>query len=85
MIRIDGNLTDATFRVKSDTINYNDRGGRIFGYCVEAYPKHDYYTINYITGTLVEYSRETYNAKPTDEIFIDVYFNINGKIGDMIE
>lgn len=84
MIKIDGKLTDATFKVKSDAIQLNDSGSRIFVYCVEAYSVHDSYTMNYITETLSEYVKETYNAKSTDEMFINIEFNVNKKIGDII-
>ena len=85
MVKIDGKLTDATFKVKSDAIHYNDKGDRIFVYCVETYTTHDSYTmINYVTETLSEYSKETYNAKGNDEVFINIEFNVNRKIGDII-
>lgn len=84
MVKIDGNLTDATFKVKSHTIQFNDSGNRIFGYCVEAYITHDSYAINYIAETLAEYSKEAYNAKSNDEVFINIEFNVNKKIGDII-
>lgn len=84
MIRIDGKLTDATFKVKSHCVHENDKGNRIFVYCVEAYTTHDSYTINYITEALAEYSKESYNAKGNDEVFINIEFNVNKKIGDII-
>lgn len=84
MIKIDGKLTDATFKVKSHAVQVNDKGDRIFVYCVEAYTTHDSYTIQYITETLAEYSKETYNAKGNDEVFINIEFNVNRKIGDII-
>lgn len=84
MIKIDGKLTDATFKVKSHAVQVNDKGDRIFVYCVEAYTAHDSYTIKYITETLAEYSKETYNAKGNDEVFINIEFNVNRKIGDII-
>ena len=84
MIKIDGYLTDATFKIKSHAVQDNDKGDRIFVYCVEAYTTHDSYTINYITETLAEHSKETYNAKGNDEVFINVQFNVNRKIGDII-
>lgn len=84
MVKIDGNLTDATFKVKSHAIQVNDSGNRIYVYCVEAYTKHDSCTINYITEALALYSKETYDAKNNDEIFINIEFNVNKKIGDII-
>lgn len=84
MIKIDGNLTDATFKVKSHVVQLNDNGDRIFVYCVEAYTTHDSYTIKYITETLAEYSKEIYEARGNDEIFINIEFNVNRKIGDII-
>lgn len=84
MVKIDGKLTDATFKVKSHAVQVNDKGDRIFVYCVESYTTHDSYTINYITETLTEYSKETYNAKGNDEVFINIEFNVNRKIGDII-
>lgn len=84
MVKIDGKLTDATFKVKSHAVQVNDSGNRIFVYCVEAYTTHDSYTINYITEVLAEYSKEIYNAKGNDELFINIEFNVNKKIGDII-
>lgn len=84
MVKIDGYFTDATFKVKSHAVQVNDKGDRIFVYCVEAYTTHDSYTIKYITETLAEYSKETYNAKGNDEVFINIEFNVNRKIGDII-
>lgn len=84
MIKIDGKLTDATFKVKSHCVHVNENGYNMFVYCVEAYTTHDSYTIKYITETLAEYSKETYNAKGNDEVFINIEFNVNRKIGDII-
>ena len=84
MIKIDGYLTDATFKIKSHAVQVNDKGDRIFVYCVEAYTTHDSYTIKYITETLAEYSKETYKAIGNDEVFINIEFNVNRKIGDII-
>lgn len=84
MIKIDGKLTDATFKVKSHTIHSKDNGSRIFVYCVEAYMTHNSYAINYITETLALFSKESYNAKGNDEVFINIEFNVNKKIGDII-
>lgn len=84
MIKIDGYFTDATFKVKSHAVQVNDKGDRVFVYCVEAYTTHDSYTIKYITETLAEYSKETYNATGNDEVFINIEFNVNRKIGDII-
>lgn len=84
MVKIDGKLTDATFKVKSHAVQVNDSGNRIFVYCTEAYTTHDSYTIDYITETLAEYSKEAYNAKGNDEVFINIEFNVNKKIGDII-
>ena len=84
MVKIDGKLTDATFQVMSEAVQVNDKGDRIFVYCVEAYTTHDSYTINYITETLAEYSKETYKATGNDEVFINIEFNVNRKIGDII-
>lgn len=83
MIKIDGKLTDATFKVKSNAIQVNDNGNKIYVYCVEAYTSHDSYTIKYITETLAEYSKEAYNASCNDEVFIAIEFDVNKKIGDI--
>lgn len=84
MVKIDGKLTDATFKVKSHAIQVNDKGNRIYVYCVEAYTPHDSYTLKYITDTLAVYVKETYDAKNNDELFINVEFNVNKQIGDII-
>ena len=84
MVKIDGHLTDATFKVKSHAVQVNDSGNRIFVYCVESYTAHDSYTIKYITDALATYVKETYNAKGKDEIFINIEFNVNKQIGDII-
>lgn len=83
MVRIDGGLTDATFRVKSEAVQHNDKGNKIFIYCVEAYSTYEY-TICYIAEVLARYAKEHCNAKDTDEIFVDVTFNVNKAIGDII-
>lgn len=83
MVKIDGKLTDATFKVKSHAIQVNDKGNRIYVYCVEAYTPHDSYTLEYITEKLAEYSRKTYEAKDNDEVFINIEFNVNKLIGEI--
>lgn len=84
MVKIDGNLTDATFKVKSDAVLNSESGGRLFVYCVEAYTPHDSCTIDYITETLAEYSKKEYNAKGNEELILNIEFNIDKKIGDII-
>lgn len=84
MVKIDGKLTDATFKVKSDALQINDRGNKIYVYCVEAYEKDNPYIMDYIAEKLALYVKAKYNAKDTDEMFINIEFNVNKEIGDII-
>lgn len=84
MIKIDGKLTDATFKVTAEAIQTNDKGRKIYVYCVEAYEKDNPYIMDYIAEKLALYVTSKYNAKDTDEMFINIEFNVNKEIGDII-
>lgn len=82
MVKIDGKLTDATFRVLSESQYHDANGNKVYAFCVEAYILDDS-TIEYVSGVIANDMVIKRNAKSTDRIFINLSYNIDERIGDI--
>lgn len=83
MVKIDGKLTDATFKVMSEAIHVDENGNRVFVFCCDTYTI-EVDTIDYISGILAEHVRAKYSAKNDDRIYINITYNTDNRIGDII-
>lgn len=83
MIRIDGKLTDATFKVMSESTHVDENGNHVYVFCCDTYTI-EAGTYEYISGMLAEYARTKYSAQNDDRIYINITYNIDNRIGDII-